>query len=174
MVDTERLKALMADAHRVLASEAAVGLERRELQFLLRRELGVPLDVSLGILARYEMAKRNAEKPGNVIKLPDVTFPMPNDYKPTPHEIAVWGFAQVYMDYTLETHDLNLFISAQEGLGNTYDQTNKLLRWMQENPDGVADFVEWGWAVEKGGMPDVQVFRERAKEGGLMRFPKES
>lgn len=109
------------------------------------------------------------ELPGSFFQLPKPRQISP-DTAFTQLEIHAGNFALAYSEEVLDIeqqYPLGLNYWGRYWLGNTEDETKTLVDWMQQNPEEVADYLNWTFGEPNSPHPYAEELRVRAKEGKL-------
>lgn len=119
------------------------------------------------------------DRTGKITKLPDIANLTENNLTGKPLlGSGLPTFVQAYIDWTtmpegehfsVEKEIVNWLDRGRIHLGNTENETKQLLKWMQENPLAVADYLDTVWVPEYSEWTTVQ-FRELAEQNQLRRF----
>ena len=139
---------------------------------IIAEQFGISSDEARDLVIEFVDARQKNELPGEIITLPEPRK-LKEKERLTKLEVHAGNFTLAYVEEVLgleQQYPLGLQYWGQWWLGNSDVDTKTLVGWMHQNPQKVADYLEWTLnprQPEKDSL--VEDFRTRVHEGKLKK-----
>jgi len=137
---------------------------------VIAEQFGISSDEAMDMVIKFVEARQMNELHGSTLKLPKVRQISP-EAPFTKLEIHAANFTVAYLEEVLsieQQYPLGLNYLGRFWLGNSEGETKTLVSWMQQNPEKVADYLEWVIKPQPNENNLAEEFRVRARENKLI------